>query len=347
MAMNIIEIGCSVEGNFDGIGKYARVICEEFNRRIGIDAILISGNTVGFSKIRKIVSNEMFKAFRMAEQIISTRHIDLVVVEYPFSEYNPIIILAYKKLKNVCKTNGCKLALSIHEYDRVNILRRMVVRYFATNADFVYVTESHYITSLKHLNHNIFLRMLPNFMPLFDKKKDLSKKRSFVYFGLINKSKAFFEMINAWDEFNINSEYNLSIVTASDIDFVEHEHKNILIYRDLNDEDVADILWSSTFSIVPIKPEIGFNNSTFVSTIQCGCIPIGKFSDDLKQKKFIINLLSYDICEIKKTFENAISLSDFQVMEKSNEALKFGKQFTVENTVDMMLDAAKSEEVFQ
>lgn len=337
--MKIIEIGCSTEGNSDGIGKHARIVCEEMNRRDGVEATLISGNTVGFSKLGMITSREMNRAFSDARHLVETECYDYVVVEYPFSEYNPWIVMDFRRLKRACHKNGCQLALSMHEYDRVNCLRKMVVRNFLRNADFAYVSETRYLEKLKWLNPNLYLRVIPNHIPLLGRTKDLRTKNHFVYFGLVNKSKAFDEMIRAWNLFNRNGECRLNIVTATDIEFHEREHRNIKLFRGPNDEEVADIMWKSMFSIIPVTPEVGLNNSSFISAIQCGCIPIGRFSEKLRRESFVINLDSYEIEPFEKVLRATEQLGAEELATKSEQARRFGECFTLKSSVDMILKA--------
>lgn len=341
--MKIIEIGCSTEGNSDGIGKHARIVSEEMNRRKNVIATLISGNTIGFSRKQMIFSMEMCNAFKKAEKLIESEHYDYVVVEYPFSEYNPFIVIAYQKLKKCCHKNACRLVLSMHEYDRVNELRRMVVKNFVKNADIVYVSDPIYLEKLKKYNDNLNLRIIPNHIPIIKREKSILSKNRYVYFGLVNNSKAFNEMLAAWDLFNKDLSFSLDIVTATEIIIDEKQHKNIKIHVGLNNEDSADIMWNAMFSIVPVKPEVGFNNSSFVSSIQCGCIPIGHFSNRLKKESFIINTECYDLEEFVKTLNLSTNLSEENLLIMSRNALEFGKNFTIGSTVDMMLSVMKDQ----
>ena len=342
--MKIIEIGCTTDGNNDGIGKHTRIVTDEMNKRNGVQAMLISGDTLGYSNMQMLFSQEMMKAFHRAARSISTEKIDYVVVEYPFSEYNPLIVMAFSMLKRVCHKYGTHIGLSMHEYDRVNFLRKLVVKNFVKNADFVYVSDPVYLIKLKKLNAELYLRTIPNHLPMIEKKKKLIRGK-YVYFGLVNKSKAFEEMIFAWDEFNKNKENLLRIVTASDIQFDESAHRNIKIFKGVSNEYCLEILWDSMFSILPIKPEIGFNNSSFIATIQCGCIPIGHFSDGLKKESFVIDVENQSSSAIIDGLDRSVSLTDDEILYKSHNALSYGKVFTIESTVDMMLRTMEEKQI--
>ena len=338
--MKIIEIACSISGDLDGIGKHARLVTEEFQKREDVEEIkLLSGNTAGFNKVQLIFSIEMYKALSEAISHIKEKKYDCVIVEYPFNEYNPIIIWKYIELKNICRKRHCLLALSLHEYDRVKELRKIVIRKFVRCSDFVYVSEPYYLKKLKKMNNSLFLRTIPNHIPVLYRKKADNSKENFVYFGFINSSKAFNEMIKAWDKFNVDKRFVLNIVTATKIDFDVVEHKNIKLYIGLDDEKASEIMWNSLYSIVPVLPYVGFNNSSFVSTLQCGCIPIGKFGDSLKEEKFLIQAKNYEVESLIEVFNYAINMSEQEMREKSSQALEFGKKFTVETTVDLMLSA--------
>ena len=125
--MKILVIACNTVGDSDGIGKHARLVAEELNKRDAVEKVaLISGNTVGFNRLELVLSMQMAKAFLRAISIIKKEQYDVVIVEYPFNEYNPIIVVMYKMMRSVCIKRKCKLALSMHEYDRVKALRTLL-----------------------------------------------------------------------------------------------------------------------------------------------------------------------------------------------------------------------------
>lgn len=338
--MKIIEVGCNIIGDQDGIGKHARLVYEEMKKRPEIEKVeLLGGSTIGFSKPQMVFSKVMSSVFSKVEKRVSDEHFDYVIIEYPFAEYNPTIIFSYHKLKEICHKHGVKLLLSMHEYDRVNILRREVVKNFIKNSDAVYVSEPYYLDKLKLLNSQLFLRTIPNHVPVV--KREKHGKNGFVYFGLINHSKAFQEMLDAWDVFNKEGKYNLSILTATDAFVDLSKHQNVELFQDLPDKEASDRMWGSDYSIVPVVPSIGFNNSSFISTIQCGCIPIGHFNQSLINEPFVINTEDYSSYKLSEALNRAVSL---RLKEKSNmqdQAFEFGKKFTIESTVTMMLDGMK------
>lgn len=340
--MKVIVIGCNTDGSYDGIGKHARIISEQMKEHPSVESVtLISGRTKGFHKLKKIFSLEMTHAFQKACSVVSEGGIDFLDFEYPFDEFDPWIITAFLKLRRTCHQNGCRIALSMHEYDRVKPLRKAVIRIFLRYSDLVYVSEEKYFHSLSHLNKNLFLRRIPNHIPL--KTENVKAyDNHFVYFGLVNKSKAFDEMVQVWDTVNKDAENHLDIVTISDISLNEEEHKGITVHKGLSEEDAAAIMEEATFSVCAIKPCVGYNNSSFVSSVQCGCIPIGCFDDSLKDMDFVIHSPGYDREHFSDAFLSALQM-DFETRrKKSMEAKNFGSQFTIENTVNQMVAAMES-----
>lgn len=112
---------------------------------------------------------------------------------------------------------------------------------------------------------------------------------------------------------------------------------NIRYHYKLSDEDSGTILSSCIFSIIPVLPSIGYNNSSFVSSVQCGCIPIGKFNQNLKNEPFVLNVEDYGIEEFCNVLNRSQNLTNLKQM--SDVALKFGEQFSVSKTAKMMMDA--------
>lgn len=66
-------------------------------------------------------------------------------------------------------------------------------------------------------------------------------------------------------------------------------------------------------------------------------LPIGHFSKRLNNKSFVINTETYEKDSLKNKLLRAVSLEDSDLLEMSNNALQFGRKFTLESTVDMML----------
>jgi len=333
--VEIIIIANNIEGDSDGIGKHARIVAEEMNTRDGINARIFTGTTTSFGVLKRVVSLEMHKAFRHAIDYIKNNKVNTVIVEYPFNEFNSIVIADYKMLKRVCSNTGTKLALSMHEYDRVKPLRKLVITSFLRESDLVFVSEPHYQETLKKYNKNIYLRTIPNHIP---EVNGIEKDRNrFAFFGMVNKAKAFNEMIEAWKIFNVDNKYTLDIVTGTDIEIENSDQYGINLYIKEEDKRVAKILSRDAYAFCPIKPNVSFNNSSFVSGCQCGCVPIGVFNKELSNIDFAIRMNSYFVQDFIEAASESVLLSDNTYMEYSQNAREFGMRFTIKSTVDSMI----------
>ena len=134
----------------------------------------------------------------------------------------------------------------------------------------------------------------------------------------------------------------MDIVSTTDLtNWNLSAYKGIEYHYNLSNDDAGKVLSRCIFSIIPVIPEIGYNNSSFVSTAQCGCIPIGKFNYELKNEKFTINVTSYDKTPFVRALEATQSYDIAELKEKSQEAISFGKNFSASKTAQMMSDAFK------
>ena len=274
---------------------------------------------------------------RIPQKYVSSEKPDAVIVEYPFNEFNPIILIDFNNLHRECKKSNAKLVLSMHEYDRVKFLRKKVIESFLKNSDLVFVSEPHYLMTLKPFNSNIYLRTIPNHIVSRQKVMNKDSKR-FAYFGMINKAKAFDEMIEAWKNFNISGEYSLEVVTVSEVQIKDVEKYGIHCHIGETDNRVAEILSEVAFSVLPIKPFIAYNNSSMVSCAQCGCIVIGKASDIVSKEGFVVEPDDYSPESIEKALKKAVCLDPACIEAMRTRAVSFGSYFTIESTVSQMLE---------
>lgn len=337
--MKIINI-CSNFGSYkDGIGDYSKKITEKLLEKDDIEITTISTNITGFNKIQRMLSLNMSKNFFKACKEVKTKKIDIVNIEYPFTEWNPIIVFAFNNLAKRCKKNNVKLVLSLHEYTRVNRLRKKVIEYMVKKSDIVLVTENDIKEKLSYLNSNIYIRNIPSNIPLKNRAINIKHKNlnQYVFFGLINKSKAFDEMIEGWKKFQKeHKEADLILMSASEINILMPEKHNILIKRNLSEDEIADIMQNAGFCILPIKPNVGYINATLKTAILFECIPIGIFCNEIREKyNFYINMDSYSSEEFYKVLESTIGIKDIE--EKQENGKKFGEQFTIDRIADNIL----------
>lgn len=333
--MKVLIIANNIEGNADGIGKYSRIVGEEI-RKQGVDVDYSTGTTWHMSRRKLFFSLAMTKAYVKAICKVIKCDFDFVDVEYPFMEYNPLILIFHILLWMVTRSIKTKVSFAMHEYDRVKPLRRLMIDLLLPFCDLVFVSEEKYFKSMPKYAHKMQLRIIPFQVKAFPHQKNIVTHTKYCYFGLVNGSKAFEEMLNAWSEFNKDGCYSLDVVTRSDLtNWNLSAYKGVRCYYNLSDDDSGYVLSQAVFSIIPVLPKIGYNNSSFVSTTQCGCIPIGVFNDDLKNESFVLNMKSYE----QKDFVESLRLSQklLDIKEKSALASEFGKKFSVEKAASMMI----------
>ena len=146
-------------------------------------------------------------------------------------------------------------------------------------------------------------------------------------------------MLQAWETFNLNADNSLDIISSSDLsEWHLEKYHGVKYHYDLTNSEVVDVMYPCAFSIVPIIPEIGYNNSSFVSAIQCGCVPIGKFGDSLRNNSFVINVNAYSVDNMVQVFHQVQQMDCDEFIRISEECIMFGKNFSLETTVLQMIE---------
>lgn len=309
-----------------GIGMFTHNLKNELQKYNDIEIDLINRNTFHLKGLKKITSLEMTS--EILNYIKNNKNqkdekIDFIV-EYPFMDWNPTALLALIYLKKSFKNS--KIILSIHEYYRVNILRRKAIDFLIYIADGYIVTDSNLY---EKIDGQKILRSIPSNI-LKEKSVEEIKRdsKNYCYFGLINKSKAFNEMIEAWKIFNKDKIYNLNIYTASEIDIENLEKYNIKVIKGLNNKELSIELQKNSFMILPIIPNIDSNNGTLKAAAEHGCIPIGIFSNSMESLGVNIFSQSYSIENIKGALENSLILNKKEEnlkLENYSESFSFQK----------------------
>ena len=336
--MNCIWI-CNNYGSIkDAIGRYTFRLIETINSEYkNINVKVFSGSTAEKSKLQRIYSMEMAHAFFYAIDEIKIRRVDFVCIEYPFIEWNPFILYCMIKLSKVCRLHNCKIVLSIHEYKRSRFIRKKLIEILAKYSDVAFVTD---YTNKVYLERIIkcYVRSIPSILPT--KQIDISKKnydKTFIYVWLVNKSKAFYEMLQAFVKFNFDGKKRLFVYTSSDVTFTQSN--GIQIIRGASDDKLVEAFVSATFCILPSIPDISLCNSTLKVAAIAGCTIIGKFSDDLlSQCNFIVNSQSYSVDDICKSLQNAYDL-DVSVLRNNAVLGSFwGKDYSFSKTANEIID---------
>jgi hypothetical protein len=316
---------------YDGIGAFATAVSKNFSDRIDLK-VYSSSCSENDSAFRRISTMGMTKAIYQASMELSKK--GAVLLDYPFVEWNPCIIFSYLYLRRMCRSRQAKLFLSLHEYSRVNALRKAVIRIFARNADCVFVSNDTLAQEIRPFAKKIRYRSIPTNISGYTEagKHD---KHTFVYFGLVNKTKAFNEMLSGWDVFNAAGEYTLNVLTGSRLSGLE-KHKNVNYLFHLQDSEILKTMEDAAYCIIPVRPEIDMKNGTFKTGALAGCICIGKFSEEYKQLPFVISMNDYRPVDFVEMFQNASELNLDKIKEMGHFASAFGKQYTPEAVAEVV-----------
>lgn len=332
--MKLALVANNIEGNYDGIGKHARLLSESLKRQ-NVNCSIFWGKTWNKSKYARIVSLEMSKAYLLLCKQVLKEKFDFILVEYPFHEHNPFILLTHILLYIITRFRKTKIALSLHEYDRVSPFRKIVIIGLIIFSDVCFFTESKYINKFKLLNKHTFIRQIPSHISKPNGEKKYDRKR-YCFLGILNKSKAFQEMLDAWLLFNKNKECRLDIITSSqNCDISKYKSYGVYLHQDISDKDVAEIMFNSTFSIIPIKPYVDIINGSLMAATKCGCIPIGVFPKKT-DFSFGIHSKTYALLDFLDALNSSQKMTNNEIMVKSNKAFFWGKQNSFDNLAKTM-----------
>ena len=330
--MKILSLCGNYNSLKDGIGRYTKILNDELKNNEEIEKIFIATEyTDDLKKFKLLYSMKMSKAIIKATKIVKKEKIDTLIVEYPFIEHNPIILLFFLYLKMVCKKRNVLIILSLHEYLRSRKLRQILIEILVRISDKIIVSDKLTKNCLLKYNSNIFIRDIPCIIDTPEViKKNYNKE--FVYFGLVNNSKAFYPMINAWKDFNRDKKYKFNVITSSEININDCDEYNINILKNLNEDKIALYMSEANFCILPILPSISYNNSTFKTASMFGCISIGRFDNDFKKLDFVVDLISYEKEEFLRSFDKVINMSLEELKEKFDKSRNFGTKFSIQNS---------------
>lgn len=339
--MNILIVTSNIGSINDGVGGYANYLSEALDKLPEVEKVYTeSGETDAFSKKQMITSMEMTNAIKRTIAKVKEGLVDVVIVEYPFKEYNPLIIPLLINLKKQLHKRDGKLVLSLHEYFRAKKVRKLVMRKLVKIFDDVFVTEKNIQEYFKKNKENVYIRDIPSIIPVSwsEGEKKAFEQRKFIYFGLVIANKAFAEMIEAWKVFNKAGKYELDILTSSDISLNEDEKYNIHLYKNLDDDEIAKRMKNAAYCILPIIPEIGMYNTTFKTATRSGCTIIGIFNEKFKKEKFAVDVKSYSVDDFKEGLEYAADMTIEQLEANKTVAVKFGERYSFEHTARQIVD---------
>lgn len=320
--MKIVFI-CTNYGSIKcGIGMYTFNLVEELKKANNMEIDIISVNTFNLKRIEKFFNIGLLKEINkyvLRNQNIKNEKINFII-EYPFMDWSIFNIIKILFLKKIFKNSN--IILSIHEYYRVSYFRKKIIEILISSSDSFIITDSRL---KKKLSEKLVLtRSIPSNIKKIDFNPRIEKKENeYCYFGLVNKSKAFNEMINAWKEFNKEKKNNLNIYTASDVYIENSKNYNIKIFKNLSNLELSKELQKNKYMILPIKPYIDKNNGSFKAGLDHENIIIGIFSEEIKiYEKNIININS-SLYSDKKLLKALLETKNFNFYKCSKNKNTF------------------------
>lgn len=319
--MNLAVISNNYGQRYDGIGAFAKKV---YSLLPDAELSIFSGKCKGdASVLTKVLTREMFNAILAAKKECASGLIDCVIIEYPFVEWNPLALWAIARLKRVMGRRGIPLVVSVHEYRRLNPLRRIAVRLISSLADGLLVTTDQMGRDLEDCSPRYEVRAIPSNIKVDLSDSHEGRSPDYSFFGLINDSKAFEPMIEAWKQGKPENSV-LNIITASDVDRSMTDDPSICLHSNASDDDVVRILRHSKACILPIIPMVDQKNTTFSTAILCGCICMGIFCDEYKNLPFVVNMDDYSVQDFCEAIDDIESLTQSETSELHREARCYG-----------------------
>lgn len=327
--MKLAFISNNYGKKYDAIGVFAKVIAENLPDNCTYDVYSSDCRDEHSSKLQRMLNMGMTRAIYSASKGVNKRKYDAVLMDYPFMEWNSLILLAFKILSLCSKKKSTVLMLTLHEYERASRLRKFVSEQLCKMADVVMVSSNETGKIIEKFNKNWFSIELPVNISSYNGNYSniRSSKKQYVYMGLVNKTKAFTEMLAGWDCFNQNGEYCLNIITASELGDIEKEHKGIKYFHMASDEMLMNVMRKSAFCILPIIPAVEERNVSYKSACIAGCISIGIFCDKFRDFDFTYHIKDYEIETLANAFRAVQSFSDDYIKNAEESAIKYGQDF--------------------
>ena len=325
--MTIISISNNYGSNYDGIGKYAKYVYGALDKDL-YRVVSFTSYCETNSGIKKIFSMGMSYAIFKAIRFMCKHKTDIVIIEYPFVEWNPFFCVIYMLMCAITLIKNVKVFISVHEYSRSRSFRKLVTIYLCFLASGVVASEDININLLRKFNNNVKRIIIPaNFYSSYDTNK--LKKRQYVYFGLINGTKAFQEMLEAWNRFNKLNKYKLYILSSTDIS-VDCSN-GVIFKKNLSDTEISYFMAESLFAVLPIKPQIDEKNSTFKAACLSGCISLGVFCEKYKNLEFVLNGENNSVDKWYELFchsEKLCNMADCQKL--CAQSYEYSKQYSID-----------------
>jgi glycosyltransferase involved in cell wall biosynthesis len=334
--IKIASISNNYGKTFDGVGDFARV--QNINYPKDINATVYSAEcTYEASTLKRFFSIGMIQAIYKVIRDLKYSDYDVVMVEYPFVEWNPMILIPLTMLSKRIKKRGF-FVLSLHEYNRVNYLRKKVIEKICKLSDLVFVSDENIEEAVKQYCKRTKIRQIPT--NLYNDRaihENIEKKENiYVYFGLVNSSKAFDEMLEAWDIFNREGDKKLYILSGTPLGDIERKHKGIEYIYNGSDYEIITKMREAQVCFLPVKPYVDSKNTTFKTASISGCICVGAFCDEYKKLDYVVNIENYNPKSIISALEKISNLSECEILKRIESAIEFGKKYTPQNTSEVV-----------
>lgn len=323
--------------NRDGIGHYTSKIVNELKKNDLYKISTYSRVTHNLSKRELVLSFRMtLELIKLSKILKKSNNNDYVILEYPFVEYNPLFLVILFKIR-LFKTKSTKIVVSLHEYKRTKLLRKLFIKLLIPMADIVFYTKDEDIMSFLKKKKEFVKRAIPaNIQPLQISNQEPSKELNLCFFGIINfETKNIENMIKAWDLYcdnNDNNNLSFHFITSSYNTNIK-EKKNIKYHYNLNDRDVSNLISKMHFMMLPLKPKISINNGSLSVSCIHKCIPVGDFDENYFNQDFGISMNDYSLEEFVKVYKLISQINYLERKEKAEIAFNYGKTKSILNTV--------------
>lgn len=285
---------CFIVGAFPnmkcGIGDYTNILAYELSKRGAEISIITSkkGNSENLDfKIYNICEKWDMKDKRNIINLLKDIKPDYVHIQYPSDEYRKNVMINFLP-KTIKRYIGCKVVITIHEFDSCSLLGKIRNSISAFFADKTIVVETNYINSIKKYiikkNFDIEEINISSNIPkviLNDvEKKQILKKYNIngeyciSYFGFANPNKGIENLLYAISnlsdtkllfigELIESNEYHISLLKM--IDDLNIKDRIIITGFMKDPKDVAKHLATSNLCVLPFKYGVSQRNGSFLA----------------------------------------------------------------------------------
>lgn len=322
----------------DGIGHYTSLVVNKLKKHFSTINVC-SSKTYDFPLYKLMLSMGVCKCLWRVLKICRTDKIKhRIILEYPFVDYNPLMILSLMVLY-MCKGKKNKIILSLHEYSRTKSLRKLYIRTMVRFCNAILYTREEDIREFRKYNIDFLERPIPaNIQPLTRKKSIHKKNNKICFFGIINyEVKEIKNMMLGWEAFcaqKTSSQLEFHFITSS-LDKGIKQNELIKYHYNLNDEEVSALIHEMDFMVLPIYPRLSVNNGSLSVACIHECIPVGKFDKTYFRNTFGIDMNTYSVKSFVDVYTEIDLMTIDIIRNKAELAYEYGKTKSIVNTVEV------------